>query len=847
MYILCDGEAPPDACTGVKKMENERKTKQQLIEELSELRFKVAQLKTGRAAAERALRESEEKFSILSENSDIVIFLIQEEKCLYVNPPFTTMTGYTLEDLSTMNFWDIVSPDMRELAKTRALARQRKEKVPSRYDLRFITKSGEERYGNLGTTLIAFNNNPAILGFALDVTDRKHIEKALKESEKKFRGIFENTIVGIYQSVPSADYLMVNHAFARIFGYDSPEDLMMSAIDIRDQLHMDTSGLAASEKGTRNFQLQIRRKDGSTGWVSNHFLVTEDEYGNAVGFEGVLVDITEQKGLEEALRESETQYRTLFDSASDSIFLAANDRFIDCNRKALDMFGCTKEQIVGQSPSRFSPPLSSDGGDSRGRTFDKITAAMAGDPQFIEWKLCRYDGTPFDAEVSLNCVELGGGRLLQAIIRDVTDRKRAEQSLRESENKFRVLAEKALVGIYLVQDGLFRYVNARFAETVGYPIDDITDKIGPKETALPEDWPMVRENMRKRLSGEAESLSYEFRTLTKDDEIRNVEIFSSRILYQDRPAILGTLLDITERKRAQEALRASEARYRTLLQSIRDRVYILDPEGCFTFVNNEIVERFGRPKEWFIGRHYLQVVRPEYRDLAQRNFDAEMRGDVLPPYEIMIDIPGSKERVWVEVNRQPLYDGTRIIGVLGVSRDITSRKLMEEELKRHKDHLEHKVEERTAELKTSKEELEIKTRTLEEVNTALKVLLRQREEDKVDLEERFALNVRKLILPYVEKMKKGRLDPQLHSYVSIMEANLNEIMSPFLHSVGQFNLTPREAQVASLIKDGKTTKEIAEIIGIAPSAVDSHRNNIRSKLSLNKRKVNLQMYLQSMK
>jgi DNA-binding CsgD family transcriptional regulator len=199
------------------------------------------------------------------------------------------------------------------------------------------------------------------------------------------------------------------------------------------------------------------------------------------------------------------------------------------------------------------------------------------------------------------------------------------------------------------------------------------------------------------------------------------------------------------------------------------------------------------------------------------------------------------------VNRKPLRDGSGIIGVLGVSRDITSRKIREEELKRHKDQLEHKVEERTAELMASKEELEIKTRTLEEVNTALKVLLRQREEDKKDLEERFASNVRKLILPYVEKMKKGRPDPQLLSYISVMETNLNEIMSPFLHSVGQFNLTPRETQVASLIKDGKTTKEIAEIIGIAPSAVDSHRNNIRFKLNLNKRKVNLQMHLQTMK
>ena len=555
---------------------------------------------------------------------------------------------------------------------------------------------------------------------------------------------------------------------------------------------------------------------------------------------------TNLRTAERALREREAQYTTLFNSASDAIFIADNDGIVDCNRKALEMLGCSRDDIVGESPYRFAPPLQAEAGDRDGEPAAR-PGRMRGTSQFVERKLLRYDGTPFDAEMSVKRVKAGGRMVFQAVVREITDLKRAEQSLRESENKFRVLAEKALVGIYLIQDGIFRYVNRRFAETCGFPIEEITDKMGPRDTASPVDWPMVEDNLRRRLSGEVDALCYEFRTRTKDGEIRNVEIYSSRIDYQDRPAILGTLLDITERKRAQEALRESEAKYRTLLESIKDRVYILDTDGRFIFVNDEIVERSGRPKEWFLGRHYLEVIHPDYKDLAQKNFEAEMRGEALPPYEIIIRLPGSSDSRWVEVNRKPLRDGEQINGVLGVSRDITSRKMMEGELKRHKDLLEHKVEERTAELKANKEELEIKTRTLEEVNTALKVLLRQREEDKKDLEERFASNVRKLILPYVEKMKKSRLDPQVGSFVSIMEANLNEIMSPFLHSVGQFNLTPRETQVASLIKDGKTTKEIAEIIGIAPSAVDSHRNNIRAKLKLNKRKVNLQMYLQTMK
>ncbi|MGD0230775.1 MAG: LuxR C-terminal-related transcriptional regulator [Syntrophorhabdales bacterium] len=144
-------------------------------------------------------------------------------------------------------------------------------------------------------------------------------------------------------------------------------------------------------------------------------------------------------------------------------------------------------------------------------------------------------------------------------------------------------------------------------------------------------------------------------------------------------------------------------------------------------------------------------------------------------------------------------------------------------------------------------ELEIKSKAVEELNVALKVLLHQVQEDKEHLEQRFVINVNKLVLPYLEKMKKGRLNEEQNSYLDIIRANLKGIMSPFLHNVQQFNLTQRETQVANLIKDGRTTKEIAEVVGVALDAVNSYRNSIRLKLGLNKKKVNLQAYLQSLR
>jgi DNA-binding NarL/FixJ family response regulator len=168
------------------------------------------------------------------------------------------------------------------------------------------------------------------------------------------------------------------------------------------------------------------------------------------------------------------------------------------------------------------------------------------------------------------------------------------------------------------------------------------------------------------------------------------------------------------------------------------------------------------------------------------------------------------------------------------------KNIMQQKLKEAHDLLEQRVEERTRELR-------IKSENLEEMNTALKVLLKKREEDKEELEEKVIYNVKELILPFLEKLKRSRLDNRQETCVDILEANLNDIVAPFAKTLSTryLNLTPSEIQIANLVKHGKTTKEIADLLNLSTRTIESHRDSIRQKLGIKNKKANLRTHLMS--
>jgi PAS domain S-box-containing protein len=500
---------------------------------------------------------AEAKFRALLEQSLVGIYVIQDDRFVYVNRKMTEIFGASVVELTSRPVYDFIAPEDRALARENVRRRISGEAMSIRYDLRMLHQSGAVVETEVHGTRAEYDGRPAIIGALLDVTERKQAEEALQASEAEFRASFYSAAVGKAQVHPTTGrYLRVNSKFCELTGYSEDELRQMTFLEVthpedREDDSASHRRMVGGELPELCREKRYVRKDGGIVWVNVNASVIRDDAGRPL--------------------------RTL------------------------------------------------------------------------------------------------------AVVQDITARKEAEAARRSAEAKFRILVEQSLVGIYVIQNEKFVYVNPKMPEIFGNSAEELCARPF-YEFVVTEDRALTRANVRKRVEGRVQSIRYTARILHGSGQVHYVEVHGSRTDYEGRPAVMGTMLDITERKHAEDQLRLAHEQLRHLLEHSPAVTYSLKVESKHLvphLISENITRLLGFTVEeshhidWWV-----EHLHPEDRERAMASVPETLESRVVNLDYRLRHKDGTY--LWVQDNRRLVRDDAgQPQEIAGVWTDITEKKELE--------------------------------------------------------------------------------------------------------------------------------------------------------------------------
>lgn len=554
-----------------------------------ELRSEIAE----RKAAEAALRESEEKYRVLVQTSLQGISVVQDDVIVLVNRSTVRFLGYSEEEILGSEYARFVHPDDRPMIKERYAKQFRGEKVPRRFTYRALNQQGQTLWVDAETLVTTWQGKPALLLFAADATDRKHAEDELRRTSERFRAVFETAADCIYIKDRDLRYVLVNPAVERLFGMSAAKLVGMTDEELfgeewAKRIHEDDRRVLEGQVFTEEHERPVLG-------VLKEFSVVKvplrDESGEIVGLCGIARDVTERNSAERALRESEATLKGVLRATPLGVGLMKDHRVIAwVNDGLCKISGHSADELVGRSARTLYE--TDDEYERVGRVkYPQIEARGWGTVE-SRWK--RKDGEVIEVFLSSAAVEpgnLAAGVVFAAV--DITDRKRAERALVESEEKYRALVDRAPIGILSVDtEGRILEVNRKLLEILGSPDADSTREINMftfpllVEAGISE---VFQRCVREERSFEAErpyvskwGKQVHFRVLLEP-------IRDSEGTVRGCQAVVE---DITEQKRAEAELVASEEKLRLIIDSSPVGIGIA-VDGRYAYVNPAFVRIFG--------------------------------------------------------------------------------------------------------------------------------------------------------------------------------------------------------------------------------------------------------------
>ena len=631
-----------------------------------------------RKKAEETLRISEERYRSLFENSkDLMVTYDLKGNITAVNR-VAMEYGFAEGAYKGKNMLEFV-PE-REWPRIR---KEAEEIIRGKYvegEIEIDTPKGKRMLEYRSCPIREREEIVGIYASYKDVTERKKAEDALRESEEKYKDLFENAMDVILTLDLKGSVTAANSSILR-FGYKKEDLVGKNILDFVSKEYWPTvmrdfSQVTQGEPARNETEIVVRT--GKMLVEYNARAIVKES--NVTGMQINLRDVTERKKVEEAVRSSEAKLRAILASSPEAISVSdLNAKLIDCNEAFLKLHGyLSKEELIGTSWFDVIAP------ENRFKIRDTMGKLLEhGYIKNMEFALLKKGSQEFVGELSASLVLDSSGKPTSIVVvaRDITERKEMEEKLRESEGRFRDLFESIQdpVGIFIGREGRLIDYNPAFRKLSGYTDEELKDKTF-LDFVLPDDHALILEKYQTKYSEEELPLVYEIRGMNKEGESIPLEISVST--YKRKGRVIGIEVihrNITERKKMEEELRESEERLRNLYESIPDALGVyVGKEGHLIDYNKAFKRSFGYSQEELKDKIFLDFVHPDYHAMLVKEYRTEHPEEKLPFRREINQMNKKGEIIPTEISVGPYKRKGRIIGIEVVHRDITERKKAEQ-------------------------------------------------------------------------------------------------------------------------------------------------------------------------
>ncbi len=538
---------------------------------------------------------AEEIFQTISLRSPVGMYVVQDGQFVFANPRFLSDLGWTEGELMGASSLGKVRSEDREMVRQNAIEMLKGIRTTP-YEYAVTNNNGETKWFMETVTSIQYQGRRAVLGNVLDITDRKQTEERLRETRRRFRDLVNLLPLGVYEIDKNYTVTFANQQAIEAAGFTeaevnaTPSNALTTVIP-KDRERMERNiRRIMNGKQLGGIEYTCQRKDGSTypAVIYSTSIVRE---GKAVGLRGVVIDITERKQAEESLQQTQRRFRELVDLLPLGVFEIDNRlNIIFANQQAAIMLGYEEADINNISLYALDACAPED----QERMKASIERIMNGLPLgTAEFTLKRINGTKFPALIHATPIMRDGQVAgLRGVITDITERKQVEEI-------FQTVSMSSPASIYIIQDGKFVFANNRFLSRMGFTEQELLD-VNPYDILHPEDREKARKNTIQMLKGKR-TTPYEYRAFSKTGEMMWVAETVASIHYQGKLAVLGSALNITEQKQADEALRTQKELTDHILDTIPDAVLVVGEGNKVLLANTAFYDTFGMKKREVVG------------------------------------------------------------------------------------------------------------------------------------------------------------------------------------------------------------------------------------------------------